>query len=195
LQAHSNITLGLVETLVGLIPSGGGCKQLLHRWCADASDADAAQQGAITVFNLIAKARTAVSPEEARPLRLMRARDRVSMNRDRLLSDGRAFAVQLADGYSPAGIPRFIALGDRGRAAMESVLQDLVDKGIAQPHDVTVSRQLAHVLCGGDAPRGAAVSEQAMLDLEREAFIHLAHTTESLARIEHMLERGRPLRN
>jgi 3-hydroxyacyl-CoA dehydrogenase len=74
-------------------------------------------------------------------------------------------------------------------------LQDLLTQGIAQAHDVTVSRQLAHVLCGGDAARGTAVTEQAMLDLEHEAFITLAETNETRACIEHMLSTGRALRN
>ena len=195
LQVHSNITLGLVEPLVGLVPSGGGCKELLHRWSVHANDVDSAQQAAIVTFDLIAKARTAVSPAEAGPLRLMRCHDRVSMNRDRLLVDGKAFALELAKSYVPRATPQFIGLGDAGRATMETILQDFVDKGIAQAHDMTVSRQLAHVLCGGDAMRGATVTEQQMLDLERAAFITLAHTEQTRARIEHMLNSGRALRN
>ena len=195
LQTHANITLGLVETLVGLVPSGGGCKQLLHRWCADAEGIDDVQNAALTTFNLIGKARTAASPEEARPLRLMRAHDAVSMNRDRLLGDGKALALELADNYSAPQSPKFIALGQAGRTAMASVLQELVDQGVAKAHDVVVSRQLARVLSGGDAARGDALSEQDLLDLERAAFIELAHTDETRARIEHMLKSGRPLRN
>jgi 3-hydroxyacyl-CoA dehydrogenase len=195
LQVHSNISLGLVEPMVGLIPSGGGCKQLLHRSTVQAGDADSTQQAAIDTFNLIGTSRTAVSPAQARPLRLMQAHDRVSMNRDRLLSDGKVFALELADNYAANAPPQFIALGEPGHVALETVLQDLLTQGIAQAHDVTVSRQLAHVLCGGDAARGTAVTEQAMLDLEHEAFITLAETNETRACIEHMLSTGRALRN
>ncbi len=195
LQVHANTTVGLVETLVGVVPSGGGCKAMLHRWTQDARDADEAQSGALRVFDLIGKARTAVSPQEARPLRLMRDRDRVTMNRDRLLTEGKALALALADGYAPPAPPAFIALGREGMAVMDAVLDDLVAKGIALPHDVVVSRALARLLCGGDAQRGTSVSEDDLLALERETFIDLASTAATVARIEHMLETGRPLRN
>ena len=195
LQVHSNITLGLVETSVGVVPSGGGCKAMLQRCCADAASADAAQAGALAVFDLIGAARTALSPQQARSLRLLRAHDRVSMNRDRLLADGKAFALELSRDYAPPPPPRFIALGQEGRDAMDGVLDELVRKHIALPHDVCVSRQLARVLCGGDAPRGTALDEDAMLALEREAFLALAAMPATVARIEHMLSSGRPLRN
>ena len=195
LQVHSNITLGLVETAVGVVPSGGGCKAMLQRWCAHAADADAAQPGALAVFDLIGAARTALSPQQARPLRLLREHDRVSMNRDRLLADATALALELARDYVPPAPPRFIALGSEGMAAMDAVLDELVHKRIALPHDVTVSRQLAHVLCGGDAPRGAVLDEDRMLALEREAFVALAAMPATRARIEHMLSTGRTLRN
>jgi len=195
LQAHSNVTLGLVETLVGLVPSGGGCKAMLGRWSAGAAGADEAQAGALQVFDLIGKATTATSPEEARPRRLLAARDRVSMNRDRLLAEGKAYALELAADYAPPPAPAFVALGAEGMDAMQAVLDDLVARGIALPHDVTVSRALARVLTGGDAPRGATVSEDDLLALEREAFLALASTPQTAARIEHMLSRGRPLRN
>jgi len=194
-QAHSNTTLGLVETLVGVIPSGGGCKQMLHRWTTGAADADAAQAGALEVFKLIGMARTAVSPQEALPLRLLRDVDRVTMNRDRLLAESKAYALELARDYAPPAPPSFIALGQEGDDAMEAVLQDLVSRDIALPHDVVVSRALARVLCGGDAARGAPLGEDDLLALEREAFIALAATPETLDRVEHMLGRGRPLRN
>ena len=195
LQVHSNITLGLVETSVGVVPSGGGCKAMLQRWCDGAAHADAAQAGALAVFDLIGAARTALSPQQARPLRLLRDRDRVSMNRDRLLADGKALALELARGYAPPPPPRFIALGREGLGAMNRVLDELVRKNIALPHDVSVSRQLARVLCGGDAPRGATLDEDRMLALEREAFLTLAAMPATVARIEHMLSTGRTLRN
>jgi 3-hydroxyacyl-CoA dehydrogenase len=195
LQVHANITLGLVEALVGLIPAGGGCKALLERWTAGATGADEAETGALRVFELIGKARTASSPQEARPMRLLAEHDRVTMNRDRLLAEGKARALELAASHAPAPAPVFVALGARGMEAMEEVLQTLVQRGIALPHDVTVSRHLARVLCGGDAPRGATLTEDDLLALEREAFLALAATPQTTARIDHMLERGRPLRN
>jgi 3-hydroxyacyl-CoA dehydrogenase len=194
MQAHSNISFGLVETLVGVVPSGGGCKEMLHRYCGSSS-ADEAQIGALGVFDLIGKARTASSPQEARELRLMRDVDRVSMNRDRLLGEGRALALSLVPGYESPPPPRFVALGEEGLAAMRGVLDDLVERGIALAHDRTVSLALARVLCGGDASRGSVLEEDTLLTLEREAFARLAHTEGTIARIQHMLRDGRPLRN
>jgi 3-hydroxyacyl-CoA dehydrogenase len=195
LQVHANVTLGLVETLVGLVPSGGGCKALLERWTAGATGADEAQAGALEAFDLIGKARTATSPQEARPMRLLAAQDHVTMNRDRLLAEGKSRALELAASHAPAPAPVFIALGAQGREAMEELLQALATRGVALPHDVTVSRRLAWVLCGGDAPRGATLAEDDLLALEREAFLALTATPQTTARIDHMLERGRALRN
>ena len=117
------------------------------------------------------------------------------MNRDRLLAEGKARALELASSYAPPPPATFTALGDGGFDAMDAWLGSLVAKGIALPHDVTVSRALARVLCGGDAPRGTVLMEDHLLNLEREAFISLASTRETVARIEHMLDKGRPLRN
>ena len=195
LQAHGNITLGLVETMVGVVPAGGGCKAMLARWTKGARSVDEALGGALAAFDLIGKAKTASSPAEARPLRLMSAEDQVSMNRDRLLAEGRKLAVALGEGYAPPPPPRFVALGATGMDAMHTMLAKLVDAGIALPHDEVVSRALARVLCGGDAPEGSTLEEDDLLALEREAFVSLASHANTVARIEHMLSTGRALRN
>jgi len=194
-QAHSNITLGLVETMVGLVPAGGGCKEMLHRWTQNTTDADAAQSGALQVFNLLGMARTASAPGEARKLRFLRESDGTTMNRDRLLSEARRKALQLAADYTPPEAAQFVALGSEGRDAMQEVLENLAAKGIALPHDCVVSGALATLLCGGDRRRGESVSEQQMLDLERETFLQLIATQASLDRISHMLSTGQALRN
>ena len=195
LQAHANINFGLVETLVGVVPSGGGCKEMLARWCQGAQTVEDAIPGAVETFKLIGMAKTASSPQLARSLRLMRDQDAVSMNRDRLLAQGRALALSLAEHYVAPPPPRFIALGDAGRVAMNAVLDPLVQKGVALAHDQVVSRALARVLCGGDAKSGTWVTEQHLLDLEREAFLTLAALPDTRARIEHMLRTGEALRN
>lgn len=194
LQVHSNVSLGLVETLVGVVPSGGGCKAMLHRY-TDGDGADAAQRAALATFDLLGKARTAGAPEEARRMRFMRERDGVTMNRDRLLSEGRALALRLANGYTPEPAPRFVAAGAEGFAAMSTVLDELTERGIALPHDRTVSLALARVLSGGDAARGSVLDEDALLALEREAFVALAQSDGTRDRIRQMLDTGRPLRN
>ncbi len=195
LHAHANSSMGLVETLVGLVPSGGGCKQLLYRWTRDANNVDELLQGALETFAIIGMGKTASSPLEAMPLRLFQKRDRFSMNRDRLLAEAKSRALDLAGDYSPPKQPEFTALGREGLNAMYRVLDDLDNKGTTTPHDLVVGRHLARVLCGGDRETGASLSEDDILALEREAFIALCDTAETVARIEHMLSTGHPLRN
>ncbi len=194
-QAHSNITLGLVETMVGLVPAGGGCKEMLHRWTRNSTDPDTAQGAALEVFSLIGMARTASSTGEARRHRLLLERDHSTMNRDRLLTNARQQALSIAAQYSPPEPARFVALGAEGLESMQTVIDTLADKGIALAHDRVVSRALARVLCGGDGPRGEVVTEQQILDLERAAFQELAATSASVDRIAHMLSTGQALRN
>jgi 3-hydroxyacyl-CoA dehydrogenase len=193
-QAHANITLGLVESLVGLIPSGGGCKEMLHRW-RDGGDEAAAISAASTVFRLIGMGQTASSPEEARPMRFLLERDRSSMNRDRLLVAARDRALAMAPGYVPPRAPGFTATGRAGVEALSAILDRLQAKGVTTPHDHTVGAQLLRVLCGGEHAAGEPVCEDDVLALEREAFLYLAGTPETMARIDYLLEHGRPLRN
>ena len=194
-QSHTNVVVGLVEPLVGLVPSGGGCKEMLLRWTGDAVDEAARVAGALRVFELIGMGRSASSPELARPLRLLRPTDRTTMNRDRLLADAKASAVELAGDYVPPGAPAIVAPGAPALDAMCAMLDDLAGKGIALAHDVTVSRALASVVAGGGIPAGRRIDEEELFGLERAAFLTLARTPETEARIVHMLDRGRPLRN
>ena len=194
-QAHANVVVGLVEPLVGLVPAGGGCKEMLLRWTEDAPDEEARTAGALRVFELIGTGRTATSPELARPLRLLRAVDPTTMNRDRLLADAKASALGLAGGYGPPAPPTIFAPGAPACDAMCAMLDDMAMKGIALPHDVVVSTCLARVLAGGDAQAGEVIGEEEMFGLEREAFLSLARTPKTVDRIAHMLDRGRPLRN
>lgn len=195
LQAHANTNVGLVETLVGLVPSGGGCKEMLHRWTRDAHDIDALLKGALKVFELIGMGKTASSPIEAKPYRMFEERDRFSMNRDRLLTEAKSLALELTKDYAPPEEPAFTALGTKGMDAMQAMLDALDAKGIITPHDRVVGGQLARILCGGDRREGETMGEEDVLALEREAFIALCETPATVARIEHMLDRGRPLRN
>ena len=194
-QAHANVVVGLVEPLVGLVPAGGGCKEMLLRWTGSARDEAARVAGALRVFELIGMSRTATSPELARSLRLLRATDRTTMNRSRLLADAKASAVELAGRYEAPAAPAIFAPGGSAYDAMCAMLDDMAGKGVASPHDMAVSRCLARVLAGGDAQSGRLIDEEELFGLEREAFLTLARTPETAARITHMLDRGRPLRN
>ena len=194
-QAHANVVVGLVEPLVGLVPAGGGCKEMLLRWTEDTRGEAARVAGALRVFELIGMGRIATSPELARPLRLLRAVDRTTMNRDRLLADAKASAAELAVGYEPPATPSIAAPGAPAYDAMCAMLDDMAGKGIALPHDVVVSQRLASVLAGGGAQAGQYIDEEELFELEREAFLTLARIPDTAARIAHMLDRGRPLRN
>ena len=194
-QAHANVVVGLVEPLVGLVPAGGGCKEMLLRWTRNARDEAERVAGALRVFELIGMSRTATSPELARPLRLLREPDRTTMNRDRLLADAKTSAIELAGGYEPPAIPKIVAPGAPAYDAMCAMLDDMAGKGVALPHDAVVSRCLARVLAGGDVQAGRPIDEEELFGLEREAFLALARTPETAGRIAHMLDRGRPLRN
>ena len=194
-QAHSNIVVGLVEPVVGLVPAGGGCKEMLLRWIGEAEDEAARVAGALRVFEIVGTGRTATSPELARPLRLLRAADRTTMNRDRLLAEAKASALELAEGYEPPATPAIVAPGAPAYDAMCAMLDDMASRGIALTHDRAVSRHLARVLAGGEVRAGRPIGEDELFGLEREAFLTLARTPETGARIAHMLDRGRPLRN
>ena len=179
---------------MGLLPAGGGCKEMLRRW-RDGDDEASAISAATTVFRLIGMGQTASSPEEARPLRFLLERDCSSMNRDHLLVAARDRALAMALDYVPPRAPGFAATGGAGAEKLSAVLERLQKKGIMTPHDHTVGAQLVQVLCGGDRAAGEPVAEDDVLALEREAFLYLAGTPATIARIDYMREHGRPLRN
>ena len=117
------------------------------------------------------------------------------MNRDRLPADAKASALELAHGYASPGAPAIVAAGASAHDAMCEMLDDLARKGVALPHDRVVLRCLARVRSGGDLQAGRPIDDEALPELEREAFLTLARTPETSARIAHMRDRGRPLRN
>ena len=117
------------------------------------------------------------------------------MNRDRLLFDAKARALELVEGYAPPPRPEFRLPGEAGKVAMEGVVAGFRKTGIATLHDAVVAGELATVLSGGEADLVDVVSEDRMLELERSAFLRLLKTPGTLARVEHMLETGKPLRN
>lgn len=121
--------------------------------------------------------------------------DRSTISRDHHLPLAKAYALELAESYTTPAQATFEALGTPGYEAMANMLQHLVDKGIATPHDQVTGLGLARVLSGGDAAPGTSLTEQDYLDLEREVFISLTRTEGTQARIVHMLSTGRPLRN
>ena len=195
-QAHAELYIGLVEVGVGLLPGGGGTKELLFRFTealqpyAEADPFEAVKRA----FQLIALGKTSTSAPEARQLGFLRERDRVSMNRDLHLADAKARVLDLAPDYV-APLPRTItALGSAGLGNLNYALWSFHEGGQASDHDVRIGHEVAYVLCGGDGPP-RTVTEQDVLDLEREGFLKLLGTKETQERIAHMLKTGKPLRN
>jgi 3-hydroxyacyl-CoA dehydrogenase len=150
-----------------------------------------------SIFENIALAKVSTSAYEARDLRILRATDGITMNRDRVLHDAKAQALALAEsGYQPP-LPRtdVPAPGDSVLAALRLGIHMLREGEYASDHDVTVATHLAEALCGGAVTPGALVSEQYLLDLEREHFLSLCGERKSQERIAHTLKTGKPLRN
>ena len=195
-QAHAELYMGLVEAGVGLIPAGGGTKELLFRFSRDLEPYDEADpfEAAKRAFKVIAMATTSTSALEARNLGYLRPTDRITMNRDRLIADAKARVLDLAPGYV-APVPRTItALGKEGLGNLLYAGWAMREGGQITDHEVRIARELAYVLCGGDGPP-REVTEQDILELEREAFLKLLGTKETQERIVYMLKTGKPLRN
>jgi 3-hydroxyacyl-CoA dehydrogenase len=204
-QSHMELYMGLVETSVGLLPAGGGCKEMTLRAIEIAnavrqghrSDSVEMHNAMRTMFESIAMAKVSSSAVEAKNLHLMRKSDGITMNRERLLSDGKAEAARLADaGYVPpltrTDIP---APGDGMLANLKLGIHMMREAEFISDHDVKVARQVAHVLCGGAVMAGTQVSEQYFLDLEREGFLSLCGEPKTVERIAATLKTGKPLRN
>jgi len=195
-QAHAELYMGLVEVGVGIIPAGGGTKELLFRFSnafMPYAEADAFD-GVKRAFQLIAMGTMSTSALEAKSLGYLRESDRITMNRDRLLTDAIARVKDLSGDYV-APLPRTtIALGAEGLGNLKYGVWAMHEAGQITDFEVRLASELAYVLCGGDGPP-RTVTEQDILDLEREAFLKLLGTKETKARIEHMLKTGKPLRN
>ena len=196
-QAAAESYMGQVEAGVGLIPAGGGTKELLARAMdhlrAGAGDPQPLVQH---VFELIGFAKISTSAADAKRLGLLRDTDGVTMNRERLLADAKARALALArGGYLPPP-PRPIQVGgDDMRATLELGVHLARRGGWISDHDALIGRKLAHILAGGAIPHATAVSGQYLLDLEREAFLSLCGEARTQQRMAHTLKTGKTLRN
>lgn len=194
-QAHAETYAGLVECGVGLVPAWGGCKEMLARWSTIGRLPRGPMPAPGKVFEMISTATVSKSAAQAREMLILREGDRITMNRDRLLADAKARALELAEGYAPPEHVELTLPGPSGKTAMVMAAESFHKRGIATDHDLVVSSGLAQVLSGGDADPTAPASEKDVLRQEREVFMQLARTPGTLARIEHMLLTGKPLRN
>jgi 3-hydroxyacyl-CoA dehydrogenase len=195
IQAHAETYTGLVEVGVGLIPGWGGCKEMLARWQGLGKLPKGPMPAVAKVFEYISTATVAKSAAEAKEMLILRPGDGVTMNRTRLLYDAKAKALALAEGYKPPEPPTYVLPGPSGRTALSMAVEGFARLGKATPHDRVVSDALAEILTGGETEPFEALSEDRMLELERAGFMKLIRHPDTLARIEHMLETGKPLRN
>ncbi len=195
-QAHAETYMGLVEVGVGVVPGWGGCKELTTRWATNPKRPGGPMPGVAKTFETISTATVSTSAEEAREYLFLRDSDGITMNRDRLLADAKAKALALlAAGYTPPEPVAIVLPGPTGKTALDMAVAGFRASGQATPHDVVVAGRLATVVTGGDTDVTETVSEDDLYRLEREAFLALIQTPGTLARIETMLETGKPLRN
>jgi len=191
-QVHAELYMGLVETGVGLLPAGGGCKEMaLH------ADASGGQDALRKNFETVALAKVSTSAVEARRLGFVSQGDRITMNRERLLTDAKHLARAIADaGYAPPA-PRtdIPAAGESVLATLKLGVYLMREGEFISDHDVKVANRVAHVMCGGNVSPGTLVTEQYLLDLEREGFLSLCGEKKTQERIAHTLKTGKPLRN
>jgi 3-hydroxyacyl-CoA dehydrogenase len=184
-QASAETYMGLVEVGVGVIPAGGGCKELIAR----GGDLK-------TVFETIGFAKVSTSGANARELGLLRPSDGVSMNPERLIADAKAEALAMRASYAPGAPRQDIAVaGEAGFALLKMGVFLAREGGYISEYDATIGETLAHVLSGGRLSGEQKVSEQYLLDLEREAFLSLCGNVKTQERMQQMLKTGKPLRN
>ncbi len=193
--AHAETYIGLVECGVGLIPAWGGCTEMLARWQAEPALPRGPMPAPAKVFEMVSVATVAKSASDARALHFLRATDRIVMNRDRLLAEAKSHALALVPGYTPPEPPTYALPGPTARTGFTLAAAGFAKRGLATPHDLVVADALAETLSGGDADFIDPITEPDLLTLERTTFMRLVRTPETLARIEHTLTTGRPLRN
>ena len=195
--ASAESYMGLVEVGVGLIPGGGGTKEMLLRFTDQNLPGQPLLPAVQRAFELIGTAKVSTSAQDARKLGFLRPSDEIVMNRDNLLAEAKRRVLELAPDYvQPTMRTDIPVMGEAAIGAIKSALYGLVEGGYASQYDREVSLQLANVLAGGATNnRQARVTEQQLLDLEREAFLTLAGKKGTQDRITHMLKTGKPLRN
>ena len=193
--AHAETYMGLVEVGVGVIPAWGGCKEMLQRWSRHESGPRGPMPPVSKTFESIGMATVARSAFEAKDHLFLRPEDTIVMNRDRVLAEAKQRALELAEGYAPPKPVPLSLPGPTAKCALAIAVDGLRKLGRATPHDEVVAESLAEVLSGGDTDMTVTVGEPDLSLLERRAFMRLVRHPDTLARMEHMLETGRPLRN
>ena len=192
--SHTNIVMGLVETIVGLVPAGGGCKELLWRWTQTENAKKDPDFAPLKVFDIIGYAKTATSPLEARPLLFLDKNHEVIINRNNLLSMSRSY-IEKNKNFKPPAKCKFKLSGSQVRSKMQKVLDELYNSKKILDHGMIVGKELANVLSGGETNLNKEINEEQMYKLELESFMKLLETEKTQKRIIHTLKTGKPLIN
>jgi 3-hydroxyacyl-CoA dehydrogenase len=198
IQASLETYMGLVEVGVGLIPGGGGNKELYIKHLESIPNGVEfdLQKVANKVFETIAMAKVSTSGEEARELNFLDLADGISVNNDHLLYDAKQLVLSLYEsGYKPPVKKKVPVVGETGYATLLLAAQSMYYSGYISEHDLKIAKKLAYVIAGGKVPFGTEVDEEYLLDLEREAFLSLVKEPKSQQRMQYMLTKGKPLRN
>ena len=192
--SHTNIVVGLVETIVGLIPAGGGCKEMLARWLDTEEAKKDPNFAPLKVFDIIGYGKTATSPVEAEPMKYLRPSDKKIMNRNSLLEVSKKIINENKNFKAPEE-SRFNLPGKAVREEMNKILEKLYNDKIILDHGVEVAKELAYVLSGGETTIDKTLSEDDLFKLEIDAFMRLIETQKTQDRIKHTLSTGKPLIN
>ena len=192
--SHTNIVMGLVETGVGLVPAGGGCKEVLWRWSQTSEAKKDPDHAPLKVFNIIGYAKTATSTVEAVPLKFLRPEDKIVMNRNSLLEVSRKLIEENKD-FVPPKECTFNLSGKPLKEKMIKVLEKLYNEKVILDHGMDVGKELATVLSGGDTTLDKTLSEDDLYKLELDSFMRLIETKKTQERIKHTLATGKPLVN
>ena len=192
--SHTNIVVGLVETIVGLIPAGGGCKEMLARWLGTEEAKKDPHYAPLKVFDIIGYGKTATSPVEAEPLKYLRTKDKKIMNRNSLLDISKKILEDNRD-FKPPSETKFNLPGKAAKDEMIKILEKLYDDKKILDHGIQVGKELAHVLSGGNTTFDKTLSEEDMFKLELDSFMKLIESKKTQERIKHTLATGKPLIN
>ena len=192
--SHTNIVVGLVETIVGLIPAGGGCKEMLARWLDTDEAKNDPHYAPLKVFDIIGYGKTATSPVEAEPMKYLKPEDKKIMNRNSLLEVSKEILDNNKDFKAPSET-EFNLPGKTVLPEMNKILDKLYNDKVILDHGLKVAQELAHVLSGGDTSIDKTLSEDDLFKLELDAFMRLIETKETQDRIKHTLATGKPLVN
>ena len=197
--AHTDLYMGLVEIGVGLIPAGGGClnlwKKFLDAVPEAVTDMDLAKLF-IPVFMNIAMAKVSMSAAEARANGFLGPVDRIVFNRDYLIGEAKKEVLNMRDaGYAPPVKRKVKVLGQAAQGMINAEIFNMAEGKFITEHDAFLAKRIAYVISGGDVRENSEIDENVILQLEKEAFIDFLKEEKTIARIEHMLKTGRPLRN